>query len=123
MRTDIEVDAKGVVKYDTSILREGPVNPGTLKVRKISKQSVKRIYAQVEACDFFGMNQRCADMSRSDGIATFLSVRANGKTHSVSTFLCGVARCSSICDVLCKETGACSDAPSRERGKEGTASR
>jgi len=106
-RVHVTVDASGVVKYfvGSASGTKGKPPEIPLKQRKISKDQVKRIYAQVIACGFFELNRGYSNPRIRDGGYRTLSVTADGKTHNVGVHHFHVHRFSSIVDTLGKATG------------------
>jgi hypothetical protein len=69
----------------------------------IKKEQIKKIYAQVIACDFFSLDKKYWNQHIRDGGSQYLEVISDGKTHDVTTYYYNVKRFSSIVHVFEQE--------------------
>lgn len=99
------VNARGEVNQREDV-RPGQTGAVTATARTITREAVKRIYAQVVACGFFELEPTYRDPQVMDGGSNYVSVTANGKTHSVAMVNFDVDRVWSIVRVLGEEIEA-----------------
>ena len=99
------VNARGEVNQREDV-RPEQTGTATATARTITREAVKRIYAQVVACGFFELEPTYRDPQVMDGGSNYVSVTANGKTHSVAMVNFDVDRVWSIVRVLREEIEA-----------------
>ena len=72
-------------------------------LKRISQDAIKRVYAQVVACEFFDLKENYWNQQMRDGGVSSLTVTANARTRRVTVYYYDVPRYDSIVSTMREE--------------------